>query len=239
MKRLLPIFLTFLLLCAFRQPETPNMEQIRQEVTDPASPYYYPNLMARYEQNETIMTLDDYRRLYLGYVFEEDFNPYRTSNYASIVEQLYYKSQHTKSECDEIIKYAKMSLEDNPFDLQQMDYLIYALREKKKHNIANIWQYRLNHILEAIVSTGTGLNQDNAWYVVSPQHEYFLLNRMGRTAQKYEFQAPWFDHLTVAPKGEKDSTEYYFNSRYFLTEYQRKFPVESEADDAEVFLQGE
>lgn len=243
MKHLLTLFLSIILLCAFRTPEAPDMEQIHREVTDPESQYYYPDLMARYEQNETIMTLDDYRRLYLGYVFEEDFNPYRTSNYAPVVEQLYYKSQHTKSECDEIIKYAQLSLKDNPFDLQQIDYLIYALREKKKNNLANIWQYRLNHILEAIVSTGTGLSPEQAWYVICPQHEYFILNRMGCTAQKYEFLPPWFDHITVAAKSEKDSTEYYFNSRYFLKEYQRKYLYGIEEADsiaeAEVTTQGE
>lgn len=224
MKHLPTLFLAVLLLCAFRAPEPPDMDQIKREVTDPESKYYYPDLMARYEQNETIMTLDDYRHLYLGYIFEEDFNPYRTSEYASVVEQLYYKSHHSNSECRKIKEYAELSLQDNPFDLQQIDYLIYALRVLKKNNLANIWQFRLNHILEAIVSTGTGLHPDRAWYVISPQHEYFLLNRLGCTAQKYEFQPPWFDHITVAPRSEKDSTEYYFNSRHFLKEYQRKFP---------------
>ena len=80
MKRLIPLIaLAARALMGFREPEVPDMEQIRAEVTDPASAYYYPKLMARYERNETVMTLDDYRRLYLGYIFEEDFNPYRTS----------------------------------------------------------------------------------------------------------------------------------------------------------------
>lgn len=228
MKKLIPLFLIFIAVCAFKGPEKPDMEQIRREVTDPKSPYYYPSLMARYEQNETIMGLDDYRRLYLGAIFEEDFDPYRTSPYANIVEELYFKSQHSKSECDRIIEYAQLSLQDNPFDLQQIDYLIYALREKKKNNLANIWQYRLNHLLEAIVSTGTGLDTAGAWYVISPLHEYFLLNRMGRTAVDFNFVAPSFDHITVAPKGQKDSTEYYFNSAHFLNEYRLKHPETEE-----------
>lgn len=225
MKKLLPVLGLLILLCAFRAPEKPDLERIRREVTDPESPYYYPLLMAQYEQNETIMGLDDYRRLYFGYMFEEDFNPYRQSDYAGLVEQLYYKSQHSKSECDSIIKYAELSLKDNPFDLQQIDYLIYAMREKRKNNLANIWQYRLNHLLEAIVSSGTGVDRENAWYVVSPQHEYFLINRLGRTATAFEFLAPGFDHITVEPKGPKDSTNYYFNSAPFLTQYRLKYPA--------------
>lgn len=226
MKRFPLLLIAALLLCAFTEPQRPDMQQIRSEVTDPASVYYYPALMERYERNETVMTLDDYRRLYLGYIFQEDFDPYRHTQYSSLVEELYFKSRHSKGECDSIIKYAELSLKDNPFDLQQIDYLIYALREKQKNNIANIWQYRLNHLLEAIVSTGTGIDPDNAWYVVSPQHEYFLLNKLGRTATDYEFLSPWFDHITVAPRTAKDSVNYYFNNRYFLEEYQRKFPEE-------------
>ncbi len=235
MKRLIPLIaLAAGALMGFREPEVPDMEQIRAEVTDPASAYYYPKLMARYERNETVMTLDDYRRLYLGYIFEEDFNPYRTSPYAGLVEELYFKSHHSKSECDQIIKYAELSLKDDPFNLQQIDYLIYALREKKKNNLANIWQYRLNHILETIVSTGTGLDRDHAWYVINPQHEYFLLNKMGRVASNFEFQEPWFDHITVEPKGPKDSTHYYFNSQHFLRQYRLKFPTDDSEDTDEI-----
>lgn len=224
MKRLAPLLIAAIALCSFTDPVRPDMEQVRREVTNPASPNYYPKLMQRYEKNETIMGLADYRLLYLGYLFEEDFDPYRHTNYSQLVQDLYYKDQHTKGECDSIIKYAELSLKDNPFDLQQIDYLIYALREKKKNNLANIWQYRLNHILEAIVSTGTGTDTASPWVVTIPQHEYFLLNKLGRTVTGYEFLPPHFDHITVAPKGPKDSLDYYFDSHEMLKEYYRKFP---------------
>ncbi|MGN1172438.1 MAG: DUF4919 domain-containing protein, partial [Muribaculaceae bacterium] len=58
------IFLTIILLPVFSTAkekkiniEKPDMEQIRRDVLDPASKYYYPKLMRQYEQNETIMTL--------------------------------------------------------------------------------------------------------------------------------------------------------------------------------------
>ena len=120
--------------------EKPDMEQIKRDVTDPKSQYYYPKLMARYEQNETVMNLQDYRHLYYGYLFQEDFNPYRHSEVSSKNESLYYKSKHTRAELDSIIAYAKEALSDNPFDLSQMNFMIYALRERGKVNLANIWQ---------------------------------------------------------------------------------------------------
>jgi hypothetical protein len=206
------------------KPVSPDMERISTEIADPHSQYYYPKLMAKYEANETIMTLEDYRHLYLGYVFQEDYNPYRHSEFGARVEEQYYKASHTRAECDTIIKYAELSLADNPFDLRQINFLIYALREKKKNNLANIWQYRLNHILQAIVSTGTGLDRDNAWYVINPQHEYMIINLLGHIAEKQSFEAPYYDYIAVERRKETDPAGYYFNIRHILEEYLRKFP---------------
>lgn len=204
--------------------ERPDMEQIKKAVTDPESEYYYPKLMARYEQNETIMNLQDYRYLYYGYLFQEDFNPYRHSDLSSKNESLYYKSEHTRAELDSIMAYAKEALADNPFDLSQINFLIYALRERGKVNLANIWQYRLNHLLQAIISSGTGTDKENAWYVINPSHEYNIINFQNAVAKNQQYEEPYFDKIEVEKKGGKESETYYFNIRNLLEEYYRKFP---------------
>lgn len=206
------------------KPVKPDMERIRQEVRDPKSRYYYPKLMAMYEANDTVMDLDDYRHLYLGYIFQEDYNPYRHSDFSKVAEEQYYKNKHTKAECDTIIKYAELSLKDDPFDLRQINFLIYALREKQKNNIANIWQYRLNHILEAIVSTGTGLDEENAWIVINPQHEYDIINFKGYVAESQQFAPPHYDYITIKANDDKTPKGLYFNILYILQEYYRKHP---------------
>lgn len=200
------------------------MEAIERAVNDPESKYYYPKLMDMYLTNDTLMDCEDFRHLYLGYVFQEDYNPYRRSEFSQKIEDLYYKPDHTKAECDTIIKYAELSLRDEPFDLRQINFLIYALREKQKNNIANIWQYRLNHILEAIASTGTGLDQENAWVVINPQHEYNIINFQGFVAEAQEYIQPHYDYIRIKKKEEKDPAGFYFNILYILQEYYRKFP---------------
>ena len=204
--------------------ERPDMEQIKRDVTDPKSQYYYPKLMARYEQNETVMNLDDYRHLYYGYLFQEDFNPYRHSEVSSKNESLYYKSKHTRAELDSIITYAKEALSDNPFDLSQMNFLIYALRARGKVNLANIWQYRLNHLLQAIVSSGTGADKENAWYVINPRHEYNIINFQNAVVKHQQYEEPYYDRIDAEKHGGKGSGTYYFNIRNLLEEYYRKFP---------------
>ena len=203
--------------------ERPDMEQIRRDVTDPNSKYYYPKLMHQYEQNETIMTLQDYRHLYLGMLFQEDFNPYRKSERSEEIEKLYYKQNHTRVELDSIISYVEHALKDDPFDFQQINFLIFALQKRQKHNRAAIWQYRLNHLLEAIVSTGTGLDTDNAWFVINPKHEYNILNFQNVVADSQQYVEPYFDYIAVKQASEKSPQGYYFNIRYILEEYYRKF----------------
>lgn len=204
----------------------PDMDKIKAEILNPDSKYYYPKLMDNYEKNDTLMTLEDYRYLYLGSIFQEDYNPYRHSPYDSEIEALYYKKNHTRSELDQIIDYAEEALLDDPFDLQQINFLIYALQNRGKINRAKIWQYRLNHLLEAILSTGTGLDADNAWIVIDPKHEYSILNFKNNVAREATYVAPYYDYIKIENPANDDKTPegYYFNIRYILEEYYRKHP---------------
>lgn len=207
-------------------PVAPDFEQIKKEVSDPSSPYYYPKLIGRYEKNETVMNLEDYRHLYYGYLFQEDFDPYRHSEFSHKNQDLYFKDKHTRAELDSMIFYAEEALKDTPFDLSQMNFLIYALRERGKVNRANIWQYRLNHILQAIVSSGTGVSPEQAWYVIDPHHEYNIINFQNAVATNQQYQEPFYDRIDVEKGKGKETGTYYFNIRNLLEEYYRKHPAE-------------
>jgi hypothetical protein len=185
--------------------------------------------MGRYQQNETIMNLEDYRYLYYGYLFQEDFNPYRHNEATTKNESLYYKSSHTRAELDSIIAYAETALDDNPFDLTQMNFLIYALRSRGKVNRASIWQFRLNHLIQAIISSGTGDDPEHAWYVINPRHEYDIANFQDAIVKESSYQEPYYDLIEVEKKGAKGKVTtdtYYFNIKNLLEEYYRKFPEE-------------
>ena len=137
--------------------------------------------------NDTLMKLDKFRHLYLGYLFQEDYTPYRSSE-----RPLAYTVPNapTREDCNEIIEKAREALADNPFDLRQMMLMINALRTRGNNALASIWQYKLNWILMAIVSTGTGLDEENAWVVIEPQHEYVLLNMLDYLVDDHVFYDP-------------------------------------------------
>lgn len=228
--RLIAILAVTMVVTAARVPakrtsEAVDLDELRASVTDPSSPYYFPKLMQRFEQNETVMTSTDYRYLYLGTMFQEDYNPYRRSVFAEKVLPLTYKEKHTRAELDTMIKYTRLALDDTPFDLNQMNFLIYALREKGKVNIANIWQYRMNRLLEAIVSTGTGADTTSAWYVIYPRDEATIINLGSKKVQsiKPNFVEPYYDCIEVTDDQGR-SQQYYFNIKTVLEEFNRKYP---------------
>lgn len=204
--------------------ESPDMEQIKTEVNNPSSKFYYPRLMEMYQRNDTVMTLPQFRYLYLGTIFQEDYNPYRHTEVPPELQELYQQHSHTRAQLDDIINHAEKALADDPFDLTQMNYLIYALEKRGKVNKAAIWQYRLNHLLEAIVSTGTGVDTDNAWYVINPRHEYNIINFLGNVATGQQYVEPYFDYISISSQNDKAPAGYFFNLKYLLEEYYKKYP---------------
>ncbi|MDE6378661.1 MAG: DUF4919 domain-containing protein, partial [Duncaniella sp.] len=85
---------------------------------------------------------------------------------------------------------------------------------------------KLNYLLMAIVSTGTGLDEQNAWMVIDPQHEYVLLNMMDLSVSDHSFFEPAYEYLTVTNSDGKPAGVYYFDIGPLLKEYYRKHPDE-------------
>ncbi len=214
--------------------EKPNLDEIKKITLDPTSKFYFPKLRKKYEVNDTTMTPEEFRNFYLGYMFQEDFDPYRVSPYSTVTDSFRNKPTHTKEEIDTIIKYAQLALEDNPFDLRQMSFLIHVLKEKRKDMRAKIWEYRLEHLLGAIKSTGTGKSVEDAWYVMYPSHEYDMVQLLGYEAVDAQFIDPGYDYLAVQPdetdtrKRDKSAKGFYFNVVMLQEQYKLKHPEEIE-----------
>lgn len=209
--------------------EPVDLDNVRVQTTDPNSKFFYPRLLKMFMSNDTVMTDDDYRYFYYGTLFQEDFDPYRPTldeqEYQRL-EPLYYKTRHTRAERDAMLKYAEACLKNNPLDLIQLKNLVYVYEKKQKVNLAKIWKHKLNHLLRTIASSGTGADTENAWLVVYPRHEYDFLNLSGIAAQAQEFVPPFYEHISVQKKNDKDPEGYFFNIGPLLEQYYIKHPSE-------------
>ena len=235
MKRLISIFIIAILtlsgLKAYAQDnptdtithnsKAPNMEKIKEF----ADSKKYNKLMKRYESNDPTLTLNEYRQVYYGYIYQENYNPYNKTDYGKNIAQLYYKENLTRVECDSIIYCAELSLKEDPFNLEQMNYLIHAYRTQKKYNLAEHWQIRLNNVLRAILSTGTGASPEDAWHVIDIGHEYALINFINHRyiVNKSEFITPHFDHIILKKTNTNTPEGFYFNIKYSIENYNTRF----------------
>lgn len=219
-----------------------DFEEIRKATQDTVgSKHYYPRLMAAFMRNDStllndtlpsgeikrgaVMSIDDYRKLYYGYVFQEDYNPFRTSVYSEKLEHLYDKKEFTREESVQIKENARDALADNIFDLRQMTFFIFALKEIKKDNLARICQFRLNHIVAAIMSSGQG-TLEHPWVVTSVEHEYNIINFLGFVATSHEEVEGGIDYIRINKKDNKSPEGFYFDVSKIMEVANRKFPAE-------------
>lgn len=210
-------------------PHAPDLPAIQQAVADASSKFYYPDLLRRFLSNDTLMDAADFEHFYYGTLFQEDYDPYRPAyneDEFKAIEPLYYQQSHTRAERDLMLQYAQAAIADNPLDLIQLKNLIFVYEQNKKVHLARIWKNKLNHLLETIAMSGTGVDQDNAWVVVYPRHEFDFLNITGITVLNTEFEPPYYEKVAVNRKTDKAPEAYYFNLQPILEQYYLKHPSE-------------
>lgn len=211
----------------------PDLEAIRIATTDENSKYYYPKLLKEFMANDTTMDDKDFQYFYYGTLFQEDYDPYRPPYQPETLAQLtplFNKKEWNRAERRQILDYAVASLNDNPVSLRQLTNRIFVYEQNGKYDLAKIWQYKLNHLLLVIASSGTGSDPENAWVVVYPQDEYDFLNLSGHTAKEAKYQPPYYDYILVNPKTATSPKGYYFNIEEVLHQYYLKHPSEKMTD---------
>jgi hypothetical protein len=116
-----------------------------------------------------------------------------------------------------------MSLDDNIFDMNQMKYFIFSLKEKKKYNRAALRQFRLDRLIATIMSSGKGTKEE-PWVVIAPEHEYNIVNFLGYVATNHEELGNGLEYITVEPVAGKNTKGFYFDVSRMMEVAALKFP---------------
>ncbi len=210
----------------------PDLDSIAKASVDENSQYYYPRLLKSFLSNDTTMTDEEFQYFYYGTLFQEDYDPYREAPNQALFQELipvYAKEKRTRADREKMLDYALQVLDDNPVDLRQLTNRIYVYEQNRKYDLAKIWQFKLNHLLLVIASSGSGTTPEDAFVIVYPQHEYDFLNLSGITASSQRFEPPYFDFITVNRTDTKKPEGYYFNISELLNQYFLKHPSEMES----------
>jgi hypothetical protein len=154
----------------------PDYQAIEKAIQDKNSTYYYPKLMERLVSNDTLLTHDEYRHLYFGYVFQPKYNAFWRSPDEKKLNEYYGKEKLETKDYDEITKLINHSLTDFPFDLKQLNFLGYIYHLKGDDVLAQKTSIKFQSIINAILSSGDGKQCETGFHVILVEHEYILLN---------------------------------------------------------------
>src|SRR5215213_7342118 len=88
-----------------------DREIIKKEVTDPASSFYYSKLLERFNSFDSLLTDEEYRHLYYGFVFQKQYSGYPDQKKKEIIEKINDKNyKKAISFCDDVLKEIPVSL---------------------------------------------------------------------------------------------------------------------------------
>lgn len=162
--------------CQDREFKEPDYDSIKKEIQDKTSAFYYPKLMSRLKAFDTTLSMEDYRHLYYGYIFQDEYQPYWRSADEEKLMKLYDSGRAEESDYNEIIQLATKSIGEFPFDLRALNILGYVHSLKDNDAMAEKVSYVFMGIIDAIVSTGNGKSCETSYHVISINHEYMILS---------------------------------------------------------------
>ncbi len=160
---------------------SPNYSQIEANVKEQSSSYYYPNLLKKYLDANSEMTLEEARHLYYGYVFQTNYVPTDTSTYNNKLAITLSRGSFTPSDYAEILEYSNALLLQDPFNLRALNAKLLVLAQQNKPDEYKKVAQQRSIVQNAIVSSGDGMTEKTAFYVIKVAHEYDILPFLGYT----------------------------------------------------------
>jgi hypothetical protein len=183
MKRIYLIFPVFLVAVQVQSQHfsfTPvDFKNIRSAIAREKSAFYYPVLFDRYRNNDTTLSREEFRYLYYGFTYQEDYRPYAVHDAESAVNNLLMKDTLTIRDFADICGYCREILELHPFSMHYLLTSAIACTRMERVEEARIYYYKYNSILSTILSSGDGATEPSAWSVILISDEYELIRSLG------------------------------------------------------------
>lgn len=207
-----------------QQYEAPNYAMIKKQITNSKTGQFYPKLMERYEACDTLLTNEDFRLLYYGYVMREDYVPYQEKPQSFFdIRRKVVRNNADKATLNEAIRITDEVLADNPFDLAAI-----SLRSIAFLQLGDSVQFILNRskadgLIEAITSSGDGETAQSAFHVTDIEHEYEITSRLGLVVVKDSVISSRIEYLRTEVPNADDIHGIYFNFDACGSIYKKKY----------------
>ncbi len=186
MKRLL--LLLALLLPLMGWAKIPDEDDILRKTMDSSSPFYYPNLLMRYNNLERL-TEEEYHYLYYGYTYHDNYKPTATNN---AVDELYASmiglntDRPETQQIEQIISVCNDAMLIDPFNPTVLNMLIFAYGARADKQKEEAYFYHLQGILETIKSSGDGRSEKYPMHIIMFSHAVDVVSSMGVASKRPE-----------------------------------------------------
>jgi tetratricopeptide (TPR) repeat protein len=190
----------------FREFHSGNISSLLKETEKDESPWYYPDLLKKFNSNPLEFGLEDFFMLYLGFTKDKNYSPYlnNTERLDKLLEEENYGSY---------LNEGRNYMIENPADFPLYlnlaavsEYL--GISESQYKNL-----YCYYGFLKAITASGSGISIDQAFVVTYVSHEYTVVSQMGyevKSQSLVEEKKQQYDRLKVVDSNDQEK-EVYFN----------------------------
>jgi hypothetical protein len=159
--------------------KAPDYTSLKSIIIDKNSEYYYPKLLERYNDSDTTLTLQDFSILYYGFLFTDSYAPYGHSDYIDSLKPILDRDTLYVSDYKMIIRYESLILNEFPFNLRDLNILSYCYAQIGDSLASDLTYFKLDMLINTILSTGDGKKEESGWHVISVSHEYDILGVLG------------------------------------------------------------
>lgn len=184
-----------------QEPEVKPLKykKIKKEIRKKRSPYYYPALYQRYLELDTSLSVTEFRYLYYGYTFQDDYRPYGTPFLRDSLINYLGREDLLQAEIRVAAGLAAKILKESPFRLRETFIAAASYEMAGNERLSAIYFNFYMKQVDAILSTGDGLDKKSAMGVIYIPDEYEIMEVLGfRFGGRQELLSGGIDRLEVA-----------------------------------------
>lgn len=195
-----------------------DRKQVETVIKDSSAKTFYPSLLSRYNQFDTTLTHEDYRLLYYGFAFQDNYNAFLDQKKNELFQLLRDKKyMETVMLCDTV-------LDKNPFSLVANSYKGFALFSMNENDTRFIpYRQRYARLRNAILSSGDGLSCKTAFKTLFVADEYDILYNY---FQVDDLKSKSFEKLCICmhiqPSKYFKSDKMYFDASETFINFQKR-----------------
>lgn len=172
-------FLFFITITNAQQHIIPDYDAIELAVENQNSPYFYPQLLEKYNSGDPNMSIQEKMHVYFGFVFHTNYNPAKEQQSYLDFLNLLHKSEQNNTTVNELISAINITLDENPIHIMALNQKLHLLKRASMSEEYEITLQKLNVIYDAIKVTGSGFMEDFPYHIIDPKHKFSFLPDIG------------------------------------------------------------